>query len=130
MSAQAPHLNPPAVPPRRPPVPSPRKSSPWSWRWSDRIVLVLAWTAGIALCAIAAAIVLYMGFRGIQYLRPSLIVERPQVSISQSGSGGFLDPLLGTALLTAIGVLLALPLAVGSALWIAEYGRPDRKSVV
>ena len=67
-----------------------------SWRWGDRLVLLAAWTAGIMLCAIAAAIVLYMGVRGIQFLRPDLIFSRPQTSANQAGSGGFLDPLLGT----------------------------------
>src|ERR1019366_5821805 len=67
---------------------------------------------------------LYMGFRGIQYLRPSLIFSRPQVSPNQAGSGGFLDPLLGTLLLALIGIAVAVPLAVCSAVWIAEYGRP------
>jgi len=102
-----------------------RRSSPWSWRWGDRLVLACAWIAGIGLCAIAAAIVLYMGYRGIQYLRPSLIFARPNVSTDQSSSGGFLDPLIGTVVLTVIGIVLALPLAVCSALWIAEYGRPS-----
>jgi len=101
-----------------------RRSSPSEWRWKDRLALALAWIAGIGLCLIAAAIVLYMGYRGLQYLRPSLLASRPEASISQSASGGFLDPLEGTALLTAIGVLLAAPLAVGSAIWISEYGRP------
>jgi phosphate transport system permease protein len=102
-----------------------RRSSPWTWRWGDRLVLVCAWTAGLALCAIAAAIVIYMGYRGIQYLRPSLIFSRPGVSTSQAGSGGFLDPVLGTLLLTLIGVVLALPLSIACAVWIAEYGRPS-----
>jgi len=102
-----------------------RRSSPMSWRWGDRLVLAAAWIAGIMLCVIAAAIVLYMGYRGIQYLRPSMIFSRPQVSANQAGSGGFLDPLLGTMLLTAIGIVLALPLALSAAVWIAEYGRPS-----
>jgi phosphate transport system permease protein len=101
-----------------------RGSSPGSWRWIDRTVLVGAWAAGLGLCAIAGAIVIYMGVRGIEYLTPSLLVTRPAVSVSQSGSGGFLDPLLGTALLTLVGVVLAVPLAVCSAIWIVEYGRP------
>jgi phosphate transport system permease protein len=87
-------------------------------------VLVCAWTAGLGLCVIAAAIVVYMGVRGVQYLRPGLILSRPQVSGNQAGSGGFLDPLLGTLLLTVIGTVIALPLAMVSAVWIAEYGRP------
>jgi phosphate transport system permease protein len=77
------------------------------------------------LCVVAAAIVLYMGYRGIEYLRPSLLFTHPQPSTSQAGSGGFLDPLLGTALLTVIGIVIALPLAVCSAIWITEYGRPS-----
>jgi phosphate transport system permease protein len=101
-----------------------RRSSPRSWRWIDRLALALAWGAGIALCLLAGAIVLYMGVRGIQYLRPSLLFSRPQVSASQAGSGGFLDPLLGTGILTLIGILLATPLAVAAALWMVEYGRP------
>jgi phosphate transport system permease protein len=66
-----------------------------------------------------------MGYRGIQDLRPSLIFSRPQVSSSGGDAGGFLDPLIGTVLLTVIGIALALPLALASAVWIAEYGRPS-----
>ena len=101
-----------------------KQSSPISWRWTDRFALVFAWTAGIGLCLIAGAIVGYMGYRGIEYLRPNLLVQRPALSATQNGSGGFLDPLIGTAILTLIGILLAVPLAVGGAIWIAEYGRP------
>ncbi len=96
-----------------------------TWRWIDRLALAFAWIAGIGLCLIAAAIVIYMGYRGIQYLSPSLLVSRPALGTNQSETGGFLDPLLGTALLTVIGIVLAVPLAVGSAIWIAEYGRPS-----
>jgi phosphate transport system permease protein len=103
-----------------------RRSSPMSWRWGDRLALAAAWAAGLTLCAIAGAIVIYMGYRGIQYLRPGLIFSRPQTSSSQAGSGGFLDPLLGTMLLTLIGTVLALPFALASAVWIAEYGQGGR----
>jgi len=88
-------------------------------------VLLCAWAAGIGLCAIAAVIVIYMGYRGIQYLRPGLLFTRPALGQSQSQTGGILDPLIGTVLLTAIGLALAVPLAVSSAIWIAEYGRPS-----
>jgi len=102
-----------------------KRSSPMSWRWGDRLALAFAWIAGVGLCVIAAAIVIYMGVRGIQYLRPNLLASRPAVGTSQSETGGFLDPLLGTALLTLIGIMLAIPLAVASALWVSEYGRPS-----
>jgi phosphate transport system permease protein len=102
-----------------------RRSSPMSWRWGDRLVLLAAWGAGIFLCVVAASIVLYMGYRGVQDLRPSLIFSHPRVSETGGFAGGFLDPLLGTIILTFIGIVLALPLAISSAVWIAEYGRPS-----
>ena len=102
-----------------------RRSSPRSWRWSDRLVLLCAWVAGIGLCIIAGAIVLYMGFRGIEYLRPALIFSRPQVSPSQAGSGGFLDPAARHGDPDRHRHRVAVPLAVCSAVWIAEYGRPS-----
>jgi phosphate transport system permease protein len=102
-----------------------KQSSPWTWRWGDRLVLLCAWTAGLGLCLVSAGIVIYMGYRGIQYLRPGLLFSRPAVGTSQSETGGFLDPLIGTVMLTVIGILLAGPLAVISAIWIVEYGRPS-----
>jgi phosphate transport system permease protein len=118
-------LNPYQMPARRPMrTGRGRRSSPLSWRWSDRLALAFAWIAGLGLCLIAGAIVVYMAVRGIEYIRPSLITSRPQASLSQAGSGGFLDPLFGSALLSLIGIVLGAPLAVVSALWIAEYGRP------
>jgi phosphate transport system permease protein len=78
----------------------------------------------LLLCAIAAAIVLYMGYKGLQFLSPHLIWERPVSDSDQSKSGGFLDPLIGTVALTAIGTIIALPLGVCTAVWLTEFGRP------
>lgn len=102
-----------------------RGSSMRSWRVRDQLIMLAAWAAGIALCLMAAAIVIYMGVRGLQYLRPDLLITRPQAIVDQNGAGGFLDPLVGTTVLTAIGVAIALPLGVCSAAWIVEYGRPS-----
>jgi phosphate transport system permease protein len=107
-----------------PPRPRGRRSSPLDWRWIDRLMLLGAWSAGILLCLISAAIVVYMAVRGIQYLRPGLLVTRPNAELSQAQSGGFLDPLIGTGILTLLGLLFATPLAVTSAVWLVEYGRP------
>ncbi len=101
-----------------------RRSSPLGWRWIDRLALACAWAAGIGLCLLAGAIVLYMAYRGVEYVRPGLLFTRPALGARQSETGGFLDPLIGTALLTTIGIVIAVPLAVSSALWITEYGRP------
>jgi phosphate transport system permease protein len=103
-----------------------RGSSIRAWRWSDRLLLLAAWGAGLTLCAVVAAVVLYMALRGIEYLSPTLLFSRPAAGLTQSQTGGFLDPLLGTLLLTAIGIAIAAPLAICSALWIVEYGQGGR----
>ncbi len=102
-----------------------RGSSMREWRLLDRIVFLAAWAAGLGLCLVTGAIVVYMGVRGFQYLRPELLVSRPQIAEDGSVSGGFLDPLIGTAALTLIGIAIALPVGVCSAVWIVEYGRPS-----
>jgi phosphate transport system permease protein len=117
--AQAPP-RPPAVAP--PPVMRPPQGS--SWSRGDKVGVILAWGAGILLCAIAAAIVLYMLFRGLQYVSFTLLSSHPLPSLDQSQSGGFLDPIEGTVILTILGTLIAAPIGVGIAVWLSEYGRP------
>jgi phosphate transport system permease protein len=109
-----------ALPPRR----RGRRSSLRSWRLRDQIVFVLAWAAGLGLCLVAGSIVVYLAVQGLRYLDPSLLVSSPSAAVDQSHSGGFLDPLIGTIALAAIGTLVATPIAVCAALWIVEYGRP------
>jgi phosphate transport system permease protein len=102
-----------------------RGSSMREWRLLDRVIFLAAWTAGLGLCLVTGAIVVYMGVRGFQYLRPELLASRPRIAEDGSVSGGFLDPLIGTAVLTLIGIAIALPVGVCSAVWIVEYGRPS-----
>lgn len=85
----------------------------------------MAWAAGVLLCLIAAAIVLYMLVRGLQYVSLSLLTSHPVVGLDQSSTGGFLDPIEGTVILTVLGTLIAAPIGVGIAVWLAEYGRPS-----
>jgi phosphate transport system permease protein len=95
-----------------------------SWPLIDRLGYLLCWAAGIGLCAIAGTIVAFMLVKGFAYLRPAMLTQSPAPSRSQSGSGGFLDPIEGTLLLTAIGTALAAPIGVGVAAWLSEYHRP------
>jgi phosphate transport system permease protein len=85
----------------------------------------MAWAAGILLCALAAAIVLYMLFRGLQYLSFTLLASHPLPSLDQTKSGGFLDPIEGTVILTILGTAIATPIGVGIAVWLSEYARPS-----
>lgn len=111
----------------RPQLPSSgprRRDTSASWRISDRIGLALAWTLGLLFCALTAAIVIYFLFEGIRYLSPSMLTTNPTAGFSQSQTGGFLDPLLGTVILGLMSMAIALPVGIGIAVWLSEYGRP------
>jgi phosphate transport system permease protein len=96
-----------------------------SWPLVDRIGYWLCWAAGMGLCLVTVAIVVFMLVKGISALNVGLFVESPAASLQQSQSGGFLDPLIGTLIITLIGTLLAAPAGIAVATWISEYGRPS-----
>jgi phosphate transport system permease protein len=95
-----------------------------SWPLRDRLGYFAAWGAGLTLILIAGAIVVYMAYRGAQYFDLNLLTESPNSTLNQAQSGGFRDPLIGTALLLVLSTLFAAPLGVAIAVWLTEYGRP------
>jgi phosphate transport system permease protein len=95
-----------------------------AWRLSDRIGLALCWALGLLFCAIAVAIVVFLLVKGIEFLRPSMLVTPAAAGFDQSETGGFSDALLGTLIVAVLGIALALPAGVGIAVWLVEYGRP------
>jgi phosphate transport system permease protein len=113
-----------AQPPVGPPTPVRKVERSASWRLSDRIGLAFAWLLGLLFCVIAAAIAIYLLIQGLKYVRPGLLVTHPTVGFTEATTGGFLDPLIGTAIVAALAMVIALPVGVGVAVWLTEYGRP------
>jgi phosphate transport system permease protein len=110
--------------PRDATVVRPPRQRTASWPLIDRLAYWLCWATGIGLCLVAAGIVIYMFLKGVSYLTPSLFVTSPAPSLNQTQSGGFLDPLIGTLIVTGIGTVIAAPLGIGVATWLSEYARP------
>ncbi len=102
-----------------------RRSSPMSWRWRDRLALVLAWVGrDRAVPDRGRDRDLLRRSRGaVPAPEPAVLAGR-RSRPARPAAGGFLDPLLGTVILTFVGIVLALPLAVTSAVWMSEYARP------
>ncbi len=112
------------APPHAPTPVRPARESTASWPLVDRLAYLLCWATGIGLCLVAGAIVIFMLVKGIAYLHLSEFVQSPLPSLLQSQSGGFRDPILGTLLVTAIGIAIAAPVGVAVASWLSEYARP------
>jgi phosphate transport system permease protein len=111
--------------PAGPAVVQPPRATTASWPLVDRLGYWLCWATGIGLCLIALAIVLFMFIKGISYLRPGLLFQSPAPSLNQDRAGGFFDPIVGTLIVTALGILIAAPAGVTLATWMSEYGRPS-----
>jgi phosphate transport system permease protein len=109
-----------------PPLPPPTNAVEGSSTWSllDRLGLAFCWFLGLLFCAIAAAIVIYLLIKGVQYLKPSMLVTPAASGFSEGESGGFSDAFIGTLILGVMSLSLALPTGVAIAVWLVEYGRP------
>lgn len=103
-----------------------RKKIGASGNWSilDRVGLGTAWVTGIFLCLVAFAITVYMAVKGLQFINLDMLTTSPTPAVDQSETGGFLDPMIGTLILTVLGTAIAAPVGVGIAVWLTEYGRP------
>ena len=101
-----------------------RREDTSDWPLPDRVCYWACWAVGVGLCLLAVAIVGFMFVKGISYLKPALFVTSPAPSLHQNQSGGFKDPLIGTFVVTAIGILIAAPVGIALATWLSEYGRP------
>jgi phosphate transport system permease protein len=96
-----------------------------TWSLLDRAGLAFAWAMGLLLCAICAAIIIYVAVQGIRFLRPEMLWTNPKTGYNQSETGGILEPILGSLLATTIAIVVATPLGVAIAVWLSEYGRPS-----
>ena len=104
-----------------PTLPTP---STHSWRIRDRLGLGLAWFIGLLFCAICAAIIIFLAVQGIRFLHPDMLWTNPKAGYSQSETGGIFAQLLGSIFITAIAMLIAIPVGIGVAVWLSEYSRP------
>jgi phosphate transport system permease protein len=121
-TAPPPVLPPPSTNPPRPDKGAVEGSA--TWALTDRIGLAICWALGLLFCAIAVAVVVYLFIQGVSYLKPSMLVTPAAAGFTQGESGGFSDALFGTLIVAVMGISIALPVGVATAVWLVEYGRP------
>lgn len=83
-------------------------------------------TATMTLCAALAVVILvlilaYVAIRGIPALNLAFFTERP---LPPGEVGGGVQPaIIGTIEMLAVGALIGVPVGIGTAIYLAEYGR-------
>ena len=92
---------------------------------ANRVFLVMVWISGIVGILIPSGIVLYLLAHGEKLLDPSFLLGRPR-GTPLGSAGGILPAIAGSFSLVCLGLVVALPLAIGGALYLSEFIRSER----
>lgn len=97
------------------------------WRMNRRLLIdkLMKYIGYIIIFVLVLILILILGyitFNGIKSITPTIFTE-----VGDSSTGGLLNAIVGTWLLTAVGLLLALPIGLFGAIYISEYSN-DRTS--
>jgi phosphate transport system permease protein len=87
----------------------------------SRIGTFLCWVAAAVVAAVCAFIIGYLLYHGWRSITWKFLSSDPVASLTEGQAGGVLTPMAGTAILVLGSILLALPLAIGAAIYLAEY---------
>lgn len=85
----------------------------------------LCWFSGLLVVAVCGAMIAYLLAKGVGVLNLAFLLTDPLPSLQEALSGGIRAPIAGTVIVTAIGIGVTLPLAVGTAIYLAEYAREE-----
>jgi phosphate transport system permease protein len=91
-------------------------------RTGERIAKVLIWSAATFVLVILAFIIIYILVKGLPIINWQFLTDIPR---NMGRSGGVSSTIVGTILLTAVAVLIAAPLGIGTAFYLAEYTREN-----
>ncbi len=97
-------------------------------RWIDRFMttlfaLAVALGAGVLLLILGDVVIL-----GLPALNPAFFTERP-LPIGEAG-GGVLPAIVGTLLMVGLAGVVGVPVGIGTAIYLSEYGRGRLASIV
>jgi len=98
-----------------------------SRRWRSKIYLGLCYFAvamGLGVLALILTTLLYNGFRGVT---PAVFT---QMTPPPGSSGGLLNAIVGSLIMTFLGMAIGTPVGILAGTYMAEYGRHARLTVV
>jgi phosphate transport system permease protein len=93
-------------------------------RVGDAVGRGLAWASAITLVTFVGGLVLWIVVKGLGQMSWSFLTKSPQPGSSFGLTGGIFDPLIGTLMLTIIGILIALPFGIAVPIFLSEYRKP------
>lgn len=94
--------------------------------YKEKIGKYLSWSSSILAVILCLAMILYVLVKGISHISLGFITTDPIVSYEASEAGGIKSPLIGTLVITFIGILFSLPWSLATAIYLSEYSERNR----
>lgn len=92
-------------------------------KFREKIYTLLFWLSALFITAVLLGIIVYVVVKGVSGISLEFILQPP----SRAGKdGGISTAIMGTIYITLVSLLLAVPLGVGTAVYLEEYA--DKKS--
>lgn len=90
-------------------------------QWGSGFETFACWVAAAVVSAVCLSIIGYLVFQGWHSLSWKFFTTDPSESMREGAGGGVRVPIVGTALLIVLSVLVMFPIAVGAATYLSEY---------
>ena len=87
-------------------------------RLSQRIAKTLLWAMTVLTVAILVFIIFFILRKGLPAINVDFLTKNP---VDMGKGGGIFSTIIGTVALTALAILLATPLGVGTAIYLTKY---------
>jgi phosphate transport system permease protein len=94
-----------------------------SARITQKIAKVVIWSATLLVIVLLLDIIIYILLKGLPAINWQFLTEIPR---DMGRSGGISSTIVGTLLVTAVAILVATPLGVGTAFYLTEYTSEGR----
>ena len=86
---------------------------------------IYSWISILIVVCVCLFIIFTIVAEGLPAISLSFIISEPDASARNIDGGGILTPLVGTVLLTLLGMLIAFPFSIGTAIYLCFYSKKD-----
>ena len=89
---------------------------------SEKIAKTFIWSTALFVLIILVAIIMYVLLKGLPVITWEFLTDIPR---SMGRSGGVASTIVGTLMVTAVAIIIAMPFGIGTAFYLAEYTREN-----
>jgi len=90
---------------------------------SQRVAVTVMWTLAALTIAVLLGIIAFILWKGLPHVTPGFLSQAPR---SMGREGGIFPMIVATLYVAGLGVLIAAPVGLGTAIYLTEYTREGR----